>query len=111
MSTPESPPRPAGPRDIYYFTHPERWPAWPFLPVVRRHAGGATDCGLLYDFRGTGGPTGFSSTVFVGNLFLLPPTLEELLALPKETFDTFEELLAAGWRIDGPDLVVIAVSP
>jgi len=66
VSTPESPPRPAGPRDIYYFTHPERWPAWPFLPVVRRHAGGATDCGLLYDFRGTGGPTGFRSTVFVG---------------------------------------------
>jgi hypothetical protein len=24
-----------------------------------------------------------------------------LLALPKETFDTAEEVLAAGWRVDG----------
>ena len=100
MSTPESPPRPAGPRDLFYFTHPEHWPAGPFLPVVRRHPDGATDCGLLYDFRGTGGPTGFSSTVFVCNLFLLPPTLEEFLALPREVFDTPEEVGAAGWVID-----------
>ena len=100
MSSPESPPRPAGPRDLFFFTHPERWPAWPFLPVVRRRAGGATECGLLYDFRGTGGPTGFSSTVFVCNLFLLPPTLEEFLALPREVFDAPEEMAAAGWVID-----------
>jgi len=34
------------------------------------------------------------------NLFFVPATLDEMLALPKESFDTFEELLAAGWRID-----------
>src|SRR5262245_19643164 len=24
-----------GPRDLYFFTHPERWEVWPFLPIVR----------------------------------------------------------------------------
>ena len=53
---------------------------------------------MLYDFRGTGGPTGFSSTVFLANVFLLPPTLEEFLALPREVFDAPEEMAAAGIR-------------
>jgi hypothetical protein len=89
-----------GPRDLFFFTHPERWEAWPFLPVVRRHPGGATDYGVLYDFRNTSGRLGFSSTVFLTNLFLAPDTEEAFLALPKETFDTPEELLGAGWTVD-----------
>ena len=100
MSDGDTPARPATARDLLYFRHPRLWQTWPFLPVVRRRAGGATECGLLYDFRGTGGPTGFSSTVFVCNLFLLPPTLEEFLALPREVFDAPEEMAAAGWVID-----------
>lgn len=34
------------------------------------------------------------------NLFLLPRTEAELLALPKEIFDTAEEIGAAGWVVD-----------
>ena len=43
---------------------------------------------------------GFSATVFICNLFLLPPTLEEVLRLPREAFDTPEEVLEAGWTVD-----------
>ena len=50
--------------------------------------------------RGTSGPYGFSATVFLTNLFLLPKTLDEFLALPKEVFDTAEEVGAAGWVVD-----------
>jgi hypothetical protein len=39
-------------------------------------------------------------TVFLENVFLVPSTAEELLKLPKEVFDTYEELLQAGWLVD-----------
>jgi hypothetical protein len=58
------------------------------------------DCGVLYDFRNTSGRLGYASTVFVCNFFLLPETEEALLALPKEVFDSADELLAASWTVD-----------
>ena len=44
--------------------------------------------------------TGFSSAVVLTNLFLLPPTLDEFLALPREVFDSAEEVADAQWRVD-----------
>jgi hypothetical protein len=87
-------------RDLFYFRSPERWTTWPYLPVVRHKPGGETDLGVLHDFAHTSGRTGFRCTVFVGNIFLLPQTEEGLLALPREVFDTFEEMSAAGWSVD-----------
>ena len=40
------------------------------------------------------------TTVFLGNVFLLPRTEAEFLDLPLEVFDTFEEMAAAGWAVD-----------
>jgi hypothetical protein len=36
VTTPTEQPRKATARDLFFFTHPEKWPTWPFLPVVRR---------------------------------------------------------------------------
>jgi hypothetical protein len=68
--------------------------------VIRRKANDEQEEGVLYDFAHTSGRTGFGSTVFLTNLFLLPDTEEGLLALPKEVFDTMEEVRAAGWCVD-----------
>jgi hypothetical protein len=88
-------------RDLLYFTTPKLWKeTWPYLPLVRRRPDRGEEYGVLCDVQGRGGPTGHSCTVFIANLFLLPGTLEELLALPKEVFDTPEEMFAAGWRVD-----------
>lgn len=87
-------------RNLLFLADPERWPAWPFLPLVRRSAGGEMTCGLLCDLMALYGLTGFRATVFVTNLFTVPPDLEGFLALPKETFDTAEEVFEAGWRVD-----------
>jgi hypothetical protein len=87
-------------RNLLYFRQPKLWPTWPFLPVIRRHQDGNFECGVLYDFRGTSGPCGYSATVFLTNLFFVPRTLEDLLALPKEVFDTAEEIAAACWMVD-----------
>jgi hypothetical protein len=38
--------------------------------------------------------------VFLTNLFDLPGSLDQLLALPKEVFDGAEELIQAEWRVD-----------
>jgi hypothetical protein len=100
MTTPTEQPRKATARDLFFFSHPEHWPTWPFLPVVRRHADRETDYGVLYDAAHATGRTGYSSTVFLCNLFLMPEKESELLALPKEMFDTPDEMAAAGWCVD-----------
>ena len=85
-------------RTLLFLTNPALWPAWPFLPVVRRTRG-REELGVVFDARAAG-LTGYSATVFVTNLFLLPPDLSAFLALPHETFDTAEELISGGWLVD-----------
>src|SRR4051812_26794983 len=86
-------------RHLRHITTPALWPAWPFLPLVRRSRG-RVELGVLFDARGATGLTGYSATVFRANVFALPPTLVELLALSREVFDAAEEVLAAGWLPD-----------
>jgi hypothetical protein len=100
VSATNPPHRKGGQRDLYVLTHPDRWTLWPFLPLVRRHPHDTFDCGVLYDFANTSGRLGYSATVFLTNVLLLPGTEEEFLKLPKEVFDTPEEVLAAGWTVD-----------
>jgi hypothetical protein len=100
MTIPTEPPPQGTARDLFFFTHPQHWVTWPFLPLVRRHADGSMDFGVLYDALHASGRTGYSATVLLGNYFLLPETEAELLALPKEIFDTSDEMAAAGWRVD-----------
>ena len=88
-------------RTLYFLAHPKLWPCWPFLPLVRRRPGCEEELGVLFDSLNAGGPPGFGSTVILANMFLLPRRLEEFLALPKEVFDTSEELADAGWGVDG----------
>jgi hypothetical protein len=87
-------------RCLLFFREPKRWPTWPFLPLVRRRPGHAEELGLLFDTVGAVGLYGFSSTVFVCNLFQLPATLDAFLALPREVYDLPEEVADAGWAID-----------
>ncbi len=87
-------------RDLYFFRTPSRWPTWPWLPVVRHRPGADPDLGVLYDFAHTSGRTGYQCTVFLCNVVLVPDTEEELLALPREVFDTWEEVAGAGWAVD-----------
>src|SRR5437868_14743283 len=86
-------------RNLLFLREPGLWPAWPFLPVVRRGRG-EEECGLLYDFRGTSGRTGYSAAVLLANLFEAPRFEAGLLALPREVFDTADEVYDAGWRVD-----------
>lgn len=81
---------------------PDRWIAWPFLPMARDapDGSGTRQLGVVYDARSTSGKMGFGSTVFLCNLFALPLTEARLLAGPKCVYDSFDELLDAGWRVD-----------
>ena len=86
-------------RHALFVRTPALWPAWPFLPLIRR-TGATEELGLLFDARGVAELTGFSSTVFLCSLYELPPTVEALLISPRETYDSTDELLASGWRVD-----------
>lgn len=85
-------------RTVLFLTTPALWPAWPFLPVVRRSRG-REELGVVFDAR-SARLAGYSATVFACNLFDLPPNFEAFLALPHETFDSAEELAASGWCVD-----------
>jgi len=98
----QAPPAPAGEarrRTLHFLSRPDLWPLWPFLPVVRRR-NGEEELGVVYDAMGAAGLTGYSSTVYLTNLFLMPETRDQFLALPHETFDTPEEVADAGWTVD-----------
>src|SRR5262245_38165948 len=86
-------------RDIHFMANPALWPAWPYLPLVRRTRG-ELECGLLFDAQPMCSLPGLRTTVFFATLLLPPPTLEQFLALPREVFGTPEEVYAAGWRVD-----------
>src|SRR5687767_5591973 len=86
-------------RSVFYIVRPGLWPAWPLLPVVRRTRG-REELGVMVDLRGTTGRTGYSATVFLTNLFEVPPCERALLALPREVYDTPDEVVSAGWEID-----------
>lgn len=86
-------------RNLLFLRAPRLWPVWPFLPVVRR-LGGGEDYGVLYDALHAIGRPGYSATVFLTNLFCLPPSVEQFLGLPREVYDAPEEVYDAGWRID-----------
>jgi hypothetical protein len=89
-------------RDLQMFRDPKRWRCWPFLPVVHpMHDGTEQQLGVLYDAVATCGRYGFSATVFLTNLFVLPRTEERFFALPRLVYDTAEEIVAAGWTVDG----------
>ena len=38
-------------RTLLFLANPALWPAWPFLPVVRRRPGRAEELGVVFDAR------------------------------------------------------------
>ena len=71
------------------------------MPLIRHQMGNDDyECGLLFDVFHVDGRTGFSATVFVANVLLLPTTVEDFLKLPHEHYDTVEDIYLAGWRVD-----------
>src|SRR5579884_1801563 len=88
-------------RDFHFFENPSLWPHYPYLPLTRQAADGhKRQLGLLFDARGVLGRYGFTCTVFLVNLYLLPATEAEFLALPRCVYDTFAELAEDGWAVD-----------
>jgi hypothetical protein len=87
-------------RNLLFFTQARLWPTWPFLPLVRRRPGQEEEYGLLFDAKTVCGLLGLSATVYLCNFFLMPRTLDAFLALPRETYDTAEEMADAHWTVD-----------
>jgi hypothetical protein len=87
-------------RDLTTFRDPRLWLHWPFLPLIRPAPGKEPELGVLFDARGHENLYGFSATVFLTNLLLVPPTVAEFLALPKLVYDLPEEMADAGWTTD-----------
>lgn len=100
MPLPMPKPRKATERDLLFFATPVLWPVWPYLPLIRHRPNGDFDCGLLYDGKGCSGRSGFGTTVFLSNFFEMPDNEAQFLALPHETYASYEEMAEAGWVVD-----------
>jgi hypothetical protein len=87
-------------RHLLFMSKPALWPTWPFLPLVRRKPGSEEELGLLYDSPTSTAPFGPVVTVHLANLFLLPRTEVEFLALPREQYPSPEAAFESGWRVD-----------
>jgi hypothetical protein len=87
-------------RSLQMMQAPNRWPTWPFLPVLRLLPDGSKQLGVLYDARHASGRMGYSSTVFLQNLFLLPAVEAKLLSGPRCVYDSLDALLDDGWLVD-----------
>jgi hypothetical protein len=87
-------------RNLLYLTTPSLWAHWPFLPLMRRREGQEEEFGVLCDLMGMSQTPGFSATVFLCNLFCMPPNVNDILELAKEVHDTAEEVYDTGWRVD-----------
>jgi hypothetical protein len=87
-------------RDLTMFRDPRLWQHWPFLPLIRPRPGRDPELGVLFDARGQANLYGYSATVFLTDLLLVPPTVVEFLALPKLVYDLPEEMADAGWTVD-----------
>jgi hypothetical protein len=94
------PSMPSPRRDLHFMGNPSLWISWPFLPLGRWVSAHELQLGVLIDTSAYPSLTGYRCTVFRANLYATPRSVEQLLKLPRETFDTFEELVAAGWRVD-----------
>jgi hypothetical protein len=92
-------PNPAA-RSALFLTSPCLWPNWPYLPVVRRRPGRPEELGVVIDLWRACGLPGYSAAVTLANVFELPRAVADILALPKEVYDTAAEVVAAGWRVD-----------
>jgi hypothetical protein len=86
-------------RDFHFFQNPSLWRTHPFLPLTRRDLSGGQELGVLFDARSFG-LHGYVCTVVLCNLFLLPSTVAELLALPRLVYDSFDELADDSWTVD-----------
>jgi hypothetical protein len=86
--------------NLMFLTTPALWAHWPFLPLMRRREGQKEEFGVLCDLMGMAQMPGFSATIFISNLFFMPPNVNDILTLPKEAHDTPEEIYEAGWRVD-----------
>ena len=82
-----------GKRDLAFMNTPEEWPCWPVLPLKKTGASWGNPKGLGFMVGGLG------ATVFVGFMFI-GPDWSPGLHKDKITYDSFEAIIADGWRVD-----------
>ena len=68
-----------------FMESPDKWPRWPRLPLVNRKTGKS---GFLVEG---------ATSVFLANIW---DEVKSLHDLESEKFDTFDDVVNAGWEVD-----------
>lgn len=81
--------------DMRMVMNPDRWPAWPYLPVKKRdHNFEDKNLGVLIATEPR------TWVVYHTNVFDRPTTMAEWEALPKTEYPSAYDMLADGWVVD-----------
>lgn len=84
--------------DLKMMASPNKWPVHPLLPVKRhRKGGGFPECGVMVTIASE------RFKVFRIAMYKLEGrswSAAELCELPHEVYNSFEEIVAAGWMVD-----------
>ena len=90
---------PTGQDHIDMISQPTFWPKYPFLPLTKI-VKGEKKLGFLFDNSKN---KDNKYEVIIGNLYSLMmdiPTIDKLLKMPVENYNSIELLLADGWIVD-----------
>lgn len=90
--------------DIEMISNPLRWPGFPFLAMRKPSKADPYpfdfECGIIYAYDYVHSMVlQFPLKVRVTNLYNFQ-SIEQFLNMPVEEFQSFEEMFAAGWRVD-----------
>lgn len=81
--------------DKQMIQNPDRWPMGFFLPVKKENPkGGFSIVGFMVDH------TGLRNTIFEGNMYTYLEDQKPLKDFPRHEYETVDQLLTAGWRVD-----------
>lgn len=85
--------RRSAPDDLSFMQTSDNWPRYPILPIKRKNNDiGFWDCAILF---ADGRPI-----VYHCNMFQLADKTLTLESCKKNTYDSFEALVADGWIVD-----------
>jgi hypothetical protein len=78
--------------DRQFINDPDRWPAWPALPMKRSHDLPAPHAGVMF-----ADTVPVKPIVYLANVWHLP---SDFSVIPKKEYKTLEEMQADGWWVD-----------
>ena len=80
--------------DKEFINHPDKWPAWPLLPMKKSDGHGDNEFAIIAEVMSD---SPWSMTLYLkANIFMMKPLKDYI----KKVYTSTDEMLNDGWRVD-----------